>query len=670
MEKTIIQVPKGIRYISDFEKIYGFHLEEFPYILDKKLPGCGFTTWVLTNSQNIILASPRKVLMENKKDQLGEEVFLVDMQQFESEIDRDLTKVNRSTKPEEFNIDYDRSTLIHDLSEYILKRQLKNLPIKIIVTYDSYRKIKEYLVDRNIFQEFYTITDECQSIFCDSKFKSSTEMEFLDTLLDVQRVCYVSATPMMEEYLELIDYFRDLPYFELDWETQEPSRIKKPKIIPRTLKSVNLAAKSIISPYLEGKFESKLHVDKKTGQVSNQESKEAVIYVNSVSNIIGIIKACNLKPEDVTILCSDTPNNRKRIKNRLNKKRDGIEFKIGKVPLPGEPRKMFTFCTRTVYLGADFYSDNARTFIISDANIDTLAVDITLDLPQILGRQRLTENPWKDEAVLYVKPLMRYKATTEEEFIEEVNKKLQKTKDILDSYEDTREEARDSMLDTLEKYAVAYNYQYDYIAINHHSGSKPVPVFNTLVAIAEKRAFDIQQKDYSDRFTVLNQIVDEGFDVEYDHGLEVQSFLDKFHNLGSSKDKLKLLCSEGSILTEKDLEVIFREIPDYFRNFYLGLGPDRCRALGYEYTRMKKEYDTKFFDTDTVKEVVFSKFSQGDKLSSLEIKSTLKDLYSELGYKKTPKASDLEEYFELKKIKTKDQSGKWVNGFELLKKKL
>lgn len=64
---------------------------------------------------------------------------------------------------------------------------------------------------------------------------------------------------------------------------------------------------------------------------------------------------------------------------------------------------MFTLCTRTVYLGADFYSTCARSFIFSDANIDCLSVDISLDLPQILGRQRLDCNPWKNCAELYYK---------------------------------------------------------------------------------------------------------------------------------------------------------------------------------------------------------------------------------------------------------------------------
>ena len=42
---------------------------------------------------------------------------------------------------------------------------------------------------------------------------------------------------------------------------------------------------------------------------------------------------------------------------------------------------------------------------LSDANIESLAVDISLDLPQIMGRQRLDENPWKNHAEFYFKNL-------------------------------------------------------------------------------------------------------------------------------------------------------------------------------------------------------------------------------------------------------------------------
>ena len=123
-----------------------------------------------------------------------------------------------------------------------------------------------------------------------------------------------------------------------------------------------------------------------------------------------------LSIDQCNILCAQTDENSKLVREAFNtviKKKaeqEGIKNPvllkgdiIGDIPTKGQPHKMFTFCTRTVYLGADFYSTNARTFIFSDANIECLSVDISMDLEQILGRQRLEENPWKNCATMFVK---------------------------------------------------------------------------------------------------------------------------------------------------------------------------------------------------------------------------------------------------------------------------
>lgn len=668
MEKTIIQVPKGIRYFNEFEQC-GFHLDDYPYILDKKMPGCGFTSWALTNSQNIILASPRKMLMRNKKKQHGDSVFLV-QSQINTEVDKDLNSASASSannnQPSEI-LEVPYPKLRADIKSYIGDRISKKLPAKILVTYDSYRKVREILEEFNIFQEFYTIVDEFQSIFTDSRFKSSTEMEFTENLMSVQKVCFVSATPMMEEYLEMLDYFKDLPYHELDWGTLDPGRVIKPNIKVRSLKSINTAIKPIIQSYKDGKFEHKLVYNPSLGRMEDVESKELVVYVNSVTNIIGIIKACGLMPDEVNILCSDTTYNANRISTRLNKKRQGIIYTIGEPPVEGEPRKMFTFCTRTVYLGADFYSDNARTVILSDANIDTLAVDITLDLPQIMGRQRLKENPWKDEAILFVRPLMKYKALDEEEFRKEIERKLKETQDLLTSYENTPDGAKMSLVNRLEKVAKVFNYKDDYVSVNHHSGSQPVPVFNALVAIAEKRAFEVQQKDYADRFTVFNRLMEAGNLLSQEQTFNVQAFMNIFDGLSSTKEKMKYLCTTDIPLNDKELEQIFRDIPDFYRNFYLGLGLTRCKALGYDYSKMQSEYSVKFFDLETLRNKIMDIFKVGDKVSVAQIKDTLRQIYLELGYRKNPKATDLNQWFSTRVGTVKDpSSGKWVKSFELL----
>ena len=164
----------------------------------------------------------------------------------------------------------------------------------------------------------------------------------------------------------------------------------------------------------------------------------------------------------------------------------------------------------------------------------------------------------------------------------------------------------------------------------------------------------------------------------------VNSFLDYFNSISenllnfysnfwknsSYVDRLKFLCENGNTLSLSDLETFFSLLRrDSYRDFYLGLGPEKCKALAYNFTFMKKEYSLKFFNTDRVREEILSQFKVGDRMTSVNIKSQLGIIYRGLSYEKTPKATDLEEYFETKSIKLKDNTGKWVHGIELLKLK-
>jgi len=102
-------------------------------------------------------------------------------------------------------------------------------------------------------------------------------------------------------------------------------------------------------------------------------SKECVIFLNSVNNIVNIIKQTELKPEEVNIIVGNSEDNDRQIA------RIGEGFKRGRIPLKGETHKKFTFCTSTAYAGCDFYSTNAATFVISDCNRPNTAVDIATD---------------------------------------------------------------------------------------------------------------------------------------------------------------------------------------------------------------------------------------------------------------------------------------------------
>jgi hypothetical protein len=673
MDRKTIVVPAGYRYISE---IPSFKLHDFPHILNKQIPGCGFTEYCITNNENVILCSPRKILLQNKYDQHKDEVFLV-VNEYEQEprTDKDLVKLEKyksspyKTKDE---IEKERQELENakknffqeltkKLTGYINKCLFEERPIKILVTYDSYRLVKEIIHFNYSNVDFRVIIDEFQSIFTDSKFKSDTELQFVSNLQGVQKVCYVSATPMIDKYLDMLDEFKNLPYYELDWSSQDSSRVKRPMLYVKTLKAVYTEVKPIIEKYVNGNFDHRFVKDR-NGKVRRIESKEAVFYVNSVNNITNIIKRAGLKPEQVNILVANTQDNIRKIQKRLGKK-----FDIGRVPLRDEPRKMFTFCTRTVYLGADFYSDNAQSFVVSDANIDTLAVDISLDLPQILGRQRLRENPWKDEATLFFRAVTSGNKKPEEEFNKKMDDKIECSEGLLKAFDEVSEKNQAYLSEVYQDNARAWNYKKNFVAVNpvkNPDGSiKLVPVFNNLVRVAELRAYEIQQVDYADRFTVFSEL-DKLNDTDVNNE-EFTKFFEGFNKQKDRRRKLKFLCESSHL---PGFRTILDNVPNKrFKEYIDTLGVDGCKSLSYKIEQIDKKLSVLSFDLDKVRDVVYNTFEVGKSYTKSSIKLTLAKLYKDIGYKATAKANDLNCYFKTRETLISDGLRRTA-GFKLLEK--
>ena len=643
-------VPRGIRFISELGTNFRFYKFPVKCIINKQLPGCGFTEYCLRGPENVILCSPRKMLLENKKDQHGRDVYLV-VNELEKEltVDKDLNKVDK-TRSQVFidtlkEVVHGKDTvynrLMNEIKDYLNERKyLGDKPCKILVTYDSYRIVKDILESLGIFQSFYTVIDEFQTILHDSKFKSNTELEFLDILKQSHSALFVSATPMLEEYLNMLDEFDGLPYINMDWASQDPTRVLKPSLKVLTMKSVGTKLPEIIQSYKDGNFESAVRMV--NGYPTRVISDEAVFYVNSVNHIVSIIKKCDLQPEEVNILCSNTPDNLKKIQKRLGK-----GFTIGDVPLKGVKPKMFTFCTRTVYLGADFNSLCARSFIFSDSNIDSLAVDISEDLPQILGRQRLFDNPWKNEATFYYRSTCDYRKISQEEFDKELERKKKSTNNLLRSFESAPDDAKHDLAERYQTLARTQNYKDDYIAVNEHQRSNLVPVLNNLVLVNEIRAFKIQQIDYKDRFTVFSTIYNT-LSPDDIVNQEVSRFLEQYQKFGTFKSKLKYLCeySFNDAMTNIILDQIGEH--DNIKSYYLALGPEKLRALGYNKTYIEKELGIVTFSQELLESNIYSEFKVGDKITLADIKSRLEVLYKSINYDATPKAKDLENYFNVK----------------------
>uniref|UniRef100_UPI001CCD9A89 hypothetical protein n=1 Tax=Vibrio vulnificus TaxID=672 RepID=UPI001CCD9A89 len=94
-------------------------------------------------------------------------------------------------------------------------------------------------------------------------------------------------------------------------------------------------------------------------------------------------KTAGLLPEEVKIICGNNDVNKKKL--------DGfsIDDATGK-------NKTFTFCTKTVFYGADFHSKAGLVIVVSEGYAKSSLLDISTDILQITGRVRTKENPFKD----------------------------------------------------------------------------------------------------------------------------------------------------------------------------------------------------------------------------------------------------------------------------------
>ncbi len=714
MEKHEIIVPKGIRFVGEKDpetkrnkwEDYDIWNYDFPHILNKELTGCGYTEYCLNCIYPVVLISPRRFLLKNKLDQHPGDVYYfqnddevstdyeLDVGDDKKGIEGKAKKIPEGKNKTLKNLDDLKSSFRAAIKAHRMCTPYK--PIKILVTYDSFKHVKDCLQHlyydegnhkagyENILDRFQIVVDEFQSIFIDARFKSDAEIELLKQLKGIQRVCFVSATPMLDHYLEMLDEFKDLPYYSLNWEKEDPGRVRKPNLdVKFTIRSLNDEAKAVIDSYKKGKFDTRLDKD---GNLI--ESKEAVIYMNSVKGICQVIRSNMLHTDQVNILCAQTTDNRTKIRKAFNdvlRKETEDLMKhptvpkdydvIGSIPLIGQQHKMFTLCTRTVYLGADFYSTNARTFIFSDANIDCLSVDISMDLEQILGRQRLKENPWKNCATMFVKVIDKKHTLEKEVFDKRIEEKVKSSQNLLRAFEETNPEYKFNVAVKYLRDAKASHYKDDYVAVtevrNWTTGQivKLDPVFNNLMMVSEMRAFDVQQIDYKDRFTVFSAVDQEGIEGATQKACEMAI---EFNGVGDTSRKLKMLVELESLeeVTKKDISSFLELIPPKFKEYYTIMGPDFIRANKYQEADIRREWVKRMSNkTIDVASEIYKVFEVGKRYSKSGAKDSLKSLYERLGYKKTAKATDLEEYFVLKGVKFDDGSGKFVHGFELLERK-
>lgn len=610
MKKKMIKIPANIKYLTEREKF----IEEFgkPFelpngILNKEIPGCGATTVALTDEHKTIICSPRNELLKNKHEQYPDTLLVIG---------------GVDTK---------------EIEAYL---QTAELP-KILVSYDSVYKLIGCIKYKS---DWRVVVDEFQCLLADSSFKSEIELHFLDNSRSFPYVTFLSATPILDKYLEQIDYFKDMNYYQLDWEEKDIVRVYR----ERTKNPIN-AALEIVRYYQNGNYPS-VYVN---GE--RIYSKECVIFLNSVNNIVNIIKQTELKPEEVNIIVGNSDDNDKQIA------RIGEGFKRGRIPLKGETHKKFTFCTSTAYAGCDFYSTNAATFVISDCNRPNTAVDIATELVQIAGRQRLACNPFRQFLTFVYN--VNAEEVEQETFNEHLCRKVNVTLDEIRDNNNAGEALRAKRIKDFRRIPDNVKYQDSYTMYDEQKGEF---VFNRLAYVNEQYCFDVQKFNYQNGVIVKKLLQDSSFDVSENQTYAVyQEQLKHLIKKEPFVDRMQAYCeyrSKQGLIVNLAMSTLESKYPE-LRYYYEALGADRIKALNYKEKKLLNEIHI-MKTKNKIRHELHGIIHIGDRILTTDIQQTLHDVYDRLGIDKSLKATDLNEFFEIHPVKIPTANGR-KNGFEI-----
>lgn len=334
--ERLIEAPYGAKYLGDF-------LSKLPNgILNKVDTGCGATAIALTNAENTVICCPSKQLIINKVSQFPNK------------------KLNCSYHV----LGVMEGVYEKQIQEYIDFCRANGQPAKIMVTYDSFHKVKPFIDPQA--DDWRTVIDEYHELLKAYSYRDKAIRRLLKDVQGIRNITYVSATPIPFGFIP--NELKDLETFRIEWEDTvrcKPVRYKcsKPFLLARNMILAHKAGNGY--------------------EVNGAKAREYYFFVNSVTAIEYIIREAGLTNEEVKVICSDNSNNEKTLG----------DIKISNI---SDPNKPYTFCTSTVFYGADFYSDSGLVIIVSDGWNKNTNLDISTDILQIAGRIRNENNPFKD----------------------------------------------------------------------------------------------------------------------------------------------------------------------------------------------------------------------------------------------------------------------------------
>lgn len=522
------------------------------------------------------------------------------------------------------------------------------LPPKILVTLDSSGKVLDVLKSSGVIDEFLYVVDEFQCLMGDATFKGNTDMNFLIRLdSEVKHICYLSATPIPDIYLDYIPQFNGIPYVQLEW---DPNVLEEPNVREIQMKK-DESAEKLCSRIIQD-FRAKGYFARKTVNGQIVYSNEVCIFLNEVKSIRSIITKNNLQPDEVTILCSE---------NKASDLPSG--FKPGGLCTDRDNpvNKTFTFCTKASFEGVDFYSTNAITYVFINAGKEWQTLDIMLDIPQILGRQRLDCNPFRHDATVYYKT--KPGCLTMNEFKIQQQMMEQESEKFIEDFNNASPAMKERLIKLVRDKATDKKFVDDYVDVLQVNG-QPTLGINHLVQAAKWNQWAQRHYYYKNSYQLMASIQSA---VKMNVKPQDVKDFEALYYSATEKDRLRVYSDfrnsrpqyEGLLLQNPFIDQRYHE-------WYGLFGYQQLASLNFDITNVEAAYNN-ICNQATIIQECRKTFIVGNLYTKPEVKQTLQHIYNSLGLVgKTAKSTDIMQYLNVQECMKTNDYGKRIEVYKII----
>lgn len=623
-----IEIPENFQYLGPYLRSIGqeYDLPHNAYIM-KGMTGVGGTTIALDNDEKYVIACHTTALIREKCNQpeyLGK-----------------VLPVTSETKDE-------------DIMKFVVRGGKK-----IMITYDSVPRLDE-LIDTKSFR---LLVDEVQQLIKYlGGFKTQVCLKLLKSGFNYKSTSFMTATSTSLEYLP--PPLLDLNIVEYNWKGSVKPQIKKCQV--KSNMSEKILAFSL--------------------DVLDNSKDEIYLFYNSRFGATSFIKKLlKTKPRytlnDINLMFSNTIENTEFFKKHLGK-----DFEYGCAP-NGTNNKRINLISSMGFEGIDFYPNkdtniNPITLIVSDPKSKSMRYDISVDIVQIIGRFRADK-----ETGTFPKNNIFFMWNT-------YTDTLEKSKDDYESDLLLRilntEKLFDQLIDNpMQKEALVAlaEKQVDNITLledpHEQVENKKYPIMNPYAYHAAMSVYESMHNDYKSMSGFTIDVISNRLDSIAETDIfEIPVLSAEYTKLLGRQPALKKICTELEqieidMVENRSDNALYQELVDEYNALLIlhpqikewidsGMNTDRFRALSYTKEKIQQEYARRTVlknNEDLID--VYLKFKKDEIYSREDIISKLSIFYTDLNIDKKVKATDIQEWYNIKSV-TVYNNGSYISGYKIL----